>query len=1128
MRQLWPGAGCESGPFGSLIVTFVLFCCSLQYTLAYQSPGGSGAPARNSASVKDPKALATVTPGKDDTRSKGLGRYQQRSLENFEAEDFVLLATVDGSLSAVDRKSGIQRWALTSEEPAVRTIRDKKITVTSEGMVGEGNKVAIPDLDDLVEWIVGPTEDGQLFFYTAEEGGRLEKLGVTVKDIIHNTPYRPPGDDKVYNGGKNTTTYAINARTGIVQRVFSTGGVSSGLVTINNKKCKSSKGFDDECDSGEADKIIMIGRTEYTISIQNWRTGELLWTIKYNEWSPNNSDMDLRQQHQLPIDNRYIYSTHDGQIIGFKDDGSADEKRPRFKQYLQSPAIRVFDVVKPVTEDSDYEDLLILPQPPLRPSLRDPKHVDRTFVGCVGESNWYAMSEEDFPYVTDMASDAKCYNKAFQWHQTTPKERQSSLVGVHKIHHGGSEYYHPALPAPPSYESMKSSSRPNSPSIISDGITPDNPWESRLVLTIGAAVLLVLVAIAPKAGFSTHLKSVFSLKTVGEELKYLPKMPSPPVASDTSIENLSSPVLHSAEGTVEIIQTDELNSVEMIEIAQEGTANLQSVVKSTAVRFEEPLKPESLPETIPAISETNADKLTPATPEKKKHPRGRRGRGRGKKGNNSVDKAALGKNEEEGQVFNEPTSGDNKNVTIVSTGDVEEHPPGAPFVLNSLEIFEDDVIGAGSQGTTVHTGKWEGKLVAVKRILTTYADVAMKEVQTLQDADYHENVVRYYCQQQRGSFLYIALELCPGSLYDVVMKPQSYDTLNPYMDPRDTLYQITQGLHHLHTLKIVHRDIKPQNILVGAPNFKSTRPRLLISDFGLCKKLQSDEYSFGATTAQHAGTVGWRAPELLQDAIASMSAGTHSGVSGPTESSGSSSTEVVVDSLTKRRATRAIDIFALGCVAFFVLSNGQHPFGERFSRELNIVKGNSDLSSLLRLADAGHEAIDLIDSMIQQNPKARPDTAKVGTHPFFWDNEKRLDFLLTVSDRFELEKDKEKNDPSYSSPHIPVLEHDALNVLGPSWFSKLDKHMHNELFKTKRRGYDETKLLDLLRAIRNKKHHFLDMTPEAQRAVGEPPDDYYTYFALRFETLLMYTYSVVCEAGLSKEPRFKKFFQSNW
>ena len=90
----------------------------------------------------------------------------------------------------------------------------------------------------------------------------LQKLEITVKDIIHSTPYMPPGADTVYNGAKNTTTYAINARTGVIQRVFSTGGVSG---VVNDRKCKTTtklSDMDGECDSTEsADKIIMLGRT---------------------------------------------------------------------------------------------------------------------------------------------------------------------------------------------------------------------------------------------------------------------------------------------------------------------------------------------------------------------------------------------------------------------------------------------------------------------------------------------------------------------------------------------------------------------------------------------------------------------------------------------------------------------------------------------------------------------------------------------------------------------------------------------------------------------------------------------------------------------------------------------------
>jgi serine/threonine-protein kinase/endoribonuclease IRE1 len=257
-------------------------------------------------------------------------------------------------------------------------------------------------------------------------------------------------------------------------------------------------------------------------------------------------------------------------------------------------------------------------------------------------------------------------------------------------------------------------------------------------------------------------------------------------------------------------------------------------------------------------------------------------------------------------------------------------------------------------------------LVAVKRILTTHADIAMKEVKTLQDADYHENVVRYYCQQVHEQFVYIALEMCPGSLYDVIDKPHKFPDLVEKMNPRETLMQITKGLHHLHSLKIVHRDVKPQNILVGAPNFRSTHPRLLISDFGLCKKLQADEYSFGATTAQGAGTVGWRAPELLDKTAGEPSDKDNSG-----SGTGTGSDVAVEDPITKRRATRAIDIFALGCVFYFVLSRGDHPFGQRYEREFNIICSKSTENRLAEMYDAGLEAVDLVAGMIRQDPKKR-------------------------------------------------------------------------------------------------------------------------------------------------------------
>ena len=118
----------------------------------------------------------------------------------------------------------------------------------------------------------------------------------------------------------------------------------------------------------------------------------------------------------------------------------------------------------------------------------------------------------------------------------------------------------------------------------------------------------------------------------------------------------------------------------------------------------------------------------------------------------------------------------------------------------------------------------------------------------------------------------------------------------------------------------------------------------MISDFGLCKKLENDQSSFRATTQNAAlGTSGWRAPELLlnhdlweisPDSISSIHSNSNSNGNGATNGSVSNS------ATSGKRLTKAIDIFSLGCVFYYILTGGYHPFGDRYLREGNIIKEN--------------------------------------------------------------------------------------------------------------------------------------------------------------------------------------------
>ncbi|XP_020535380.1 serine/threonine-protein kinase/endoribonuclease IRE1b isoform X2 [Jatropha curcas] len=426
-------------------------------------------------------------------------------------------------------------------------------------------------------------------------------------------------------------------------------------------------------------------------------------------------------------------------------------------------------------------------------------------------------------------------------------------------------------------------------------------------------------------------------------------------------------------------------------------------------------------------------------------------------------------------------------------------------------LVSNKEIAKGSNGTVVLEGIYDGRPVAVKRLVQTHHDVALKEIQNLIASDQHPNIVRWFGVEHDQDFVYLALERCTCSLNDFIYAysesfqsqafsknvgpnclPECTIRLNPMLErnrnvelwkanghPSTQLLKLMRdvisGLAHLHELGIIHRDLKPQNVLII--NEKTFCAKL--SDMGISKLLPGDMSSL----TQHAtgyGSSGWQSPEQL----------------------------------LHRRQTRAVDLFSLGCVLFFCVTGGKHPFGENIERDVNIVNDRKDLF----LVENIPEAVDLFSCLLDPNPDKRPKALEVLNHPLFWTSEKRLSFLQDISDRVELE------DRENESEVLTALESVGTAAFNGKWDEKMEAVFINNIGRYRRYKYDSVR--DLLRVIRNKSHHYRELPQEIKEILGSHPEGFENYFSSRFPKLLIEVYKVMC-MHCKEEEFFRKYTESS-
>jgi nemo like kinase len=201
-----------------------------------------------------------------------------------------------------------------------------------------------------------------------------------------------------------------------------------------------------------------------------------------------------------------------------------------------------------------------------------------------------------------------------------------------------------------------------------------------------------------------------------------------------------------------------------------------------------------------------------------------------------------------------------------------------PSSPNKSRYEPDRPIGYGAFGVVWSvTDPRNHKRVALKKMPNVFQNLAsckrvFREIRMLASFQ-HDNVVCLLdiLQPSNPHFfqeIYVLTELMQSDLHKIIVSPQ---TLTPD-HIKVFVYQILRGLKYLHSANILHRDIKPGNLLVNSNCI------LKICDFGLARLWDPTDQQ---NMTHEVVTQYYRAPELLMGA---------------------------------RRYTGAIDVWSVGCI----------------------------------------------------------------------------------------------------------------------------------------------------------------------------------------------------------------------
>lgn len=196
-----------------------------------------------------------------------------------------------------------------------------------------------------------------------------------------------------------------------------------------------------------------------------------------------------------------------------------------------------------------------------------------------------------------------------------------------------------------------------------------------------------------------------------------------------------------------------------------------------------------------------------------------------------------------------------------------------------------DLLGEGGAGRVYRARDEEkGTDVAVKLVEAPALQRPLRFLAEARDMARirHPRVVRVLDAGRAGNWYWMVMELMAGgSLKDRIAAEGPLDP-GPALE---MTYRVLQGLHVVHSASLVHRDIKPHNVLLDG----SGQPKL--TDFGLARH-EAGDVPWKTRTGESLGSPSYRAPE---------------------------------QALSPSGAGREADVYGLGGVLFFMVTGARPP-----------------------------------------------------------------------------------------------------------------------------------------------------------------------------------------------------------